>query len=113
MAVLLLAEMNGAELSLDATAKAVTAAKSLGDVIVLCASSGCDGAASTASQIEGVSKVLCADDDAYGNGLAEPTADEVTLPRAALESEQITRGALPKARSEKRCSMCDTRLEAV
>ena len=66
MAVLLLAEMNGAELSLDATAKAVTAAKSLGDVTVLCASSGCDGAASTASQIEGVSKVLCADDDAYG-----------------------------------------------
>ena len=75
MAVLLLAEMNGTELSLDATAKAVTAAKSLGDVTVLCASSGCDGAASAASQIEGVSKVLCADDDAYGNGLAEPVAD--------------------------------------
>ena len=34
MAVLLLAEMNGTELSLDATAKAVTAAKSLGDVTV-------------------------------------------------------------------------------
>ena len=32
MAVLLLAEMNGAELSLDATAKAVSAAKTLGDV---------------------------------------------------------------------------------
>ena len=75
MAVLLLAEMNGTELSLDATAKAVTAAKSLGDVTVLCASSGCDGAASAASKIEGVSKVLCADDDAYGNGLAEPIAD--------------------------------------
>ncbi len=75
MAVLLLAEMNGAELSLDATAKAVTAAKSLGDVTVLCASSGCNGAASAASQIEGVSKVLCADDEAYGNGLAEPIAD--------------------------------------
>ncbi|MFL2794419.1 MAG: electron transfer flavoprotein subunit alpha/FixB family protein [Paracoccaceae bacterium] len=75
MAVLLLAEMNGTELSLDATAKAVTAAKSLGDVTVLCASFGCDGAASAASKIEGVSKVLCADDDAYGNGLAEPIAD--------------------------------------
>ena len=45
MAVLLLAEMSGTELALDATAKAVTAAKSLGDVTVLCASSGCDGAA--------------------------------------------------------------------
>ena len=75
MAVLLLAEMNGTDLSLDATAKAVTAAKPLGDVTVLCASSGCDGAASAASQIEGVSKVLCADDDVYGNGLAEPIAD--------------------------------------
>ena len=75
MAVLLLAEMNGAELSLDATSKTVTAAKSLGEVTVLCASSGCDGAATTASKIEGVSKVLCADDEAYGNGLAEPIAD--------------------------------------
>ncbi len=75
MAVLLLAEMNGAELSLDATSKTVTAAKSLGNVTVLCASSGCEGAATTASKIEGVSKVLCADDEAYGNGLAEPIAD--------------------------------------
>ena len=64
MAVLLLAEMSGTELALDATAKAVTAAKSLGDVTVLCASSGCDGAAALASQLDGVSKVLCADDDA-------------------------------------------------
>ena len=83
MAVLLLAEMNGAELSLDATSKTVTAAKSLGDVTVLCASSGCDGAATTASKIEGVSKVLCADDEAYGNGLAEPIADLIV----ALSSE--------------------------
>ena len=77
MAVLLLAEMNGNELSLDATAKAVSAAKPLGEVTILCASSDCDGAASTASKIDGVSKVLCADDDAYGNGLAEPIADLV------------------------------------
>ena len=58
MAVLLLAEMNGTELSLDATAKAVSAAKPLGEVTILCASSDCDGAASAASQIDGVSKVL-------------------------------------------------------
>ena len=75
MAVLLLAEVNGAELALDATAKSVTAAKALGDVTVLCASSGCSGAAAAAAGIEGVSKVLCADDAAYGNGLAEPVAD--------------------------------------
>ncbi len=75
MAVLLLAEMNGSELALDATAKSVTAAKALGDVTLLCASSGCGGAAEVAADLEGVSLVLCADDAAYGRGLAEPVAD--------------------------------------
>ena len=75
MAVLLLAEINGAELALDATAKSVTAAKALGDVTVLCASFGCGGAAEAAAGIDGVSKVIWADDAAYGKGLAEPLAD--------------------------------------
>ena len=77
MAVLLLAELNGADLAVDATAKAVTAARALGDVTVLCASSGCAGAADAAAKLDGVAKVLCADDAAYGNGLAEPVADLV------------------------------------
>lgn len=75
MAVLLLAEVNGTELAFDATAKGVTAAKAMGDVTVLCASAGCSGAAEAAAKIDGVSKVLCADDAAYGNDLAEPLAD--------------------------------------
>jgi electron transfer flavoprotein alpha subunit len=75
MAVLLLAEVNGADLAQDATAKAVTAAKSLGDVIILCASSGCSGAAKAAAKIDGVSKVLFVDAPVYGNGIAEPIAD--------------------------------------
>jgi len=75
MAVLLLAETNGAELSVDQTAKAVTAAQALGDVTVLCASAGCSGAADAAAKLDGVAKVICADDAAYGNGLAEPIAD--------------------------------------
>jgi len=75
MAVLLLAELNGAELALDATAKGVTAVKAMGDVTVLCASAGCAGAAAEAAKIDGVAKVLCADDAAYGNDLAEPLAD--------------------------------------
>ena len=77
MAVLLLAEVNGAELAVDATAKALSAAKALGDVTVLCASAGCGGAAQAAAKLDGVAKVLCADDAAYGNGLAEPVADLV------------------------------------
>ena len=75
MAVLLLAEVVGGELSVDATAKTLTAAKALGDVTILCASSGCGGAAQAAAKLDGVAKVLCADDDAYGHDLAEPVAD--------------------------------------
>ena len=75
MAVLVLAEVSGGELAVDATAKAVTAASQIGDVTVLCAGAGCGGAADAAAKLDGVSKVLCADDAAYGNGLAEPLAD--------------------------------------
>jgi electron transfer flavoprotein alpha subunit len=75
MAVLLLAEVNGSELAVDATAKTLTAAKMLGDVTILCASAGCSGAAEAAAKLDGVSKVLCADDAAYGHDLAEPVAD--------------------------------------
>jgi len=75
MAVLLLAEVVGGELSVDATAKTLTAAKALGDVTILCASSGCGGATQAAAKLDGVAKVLCADDDAYGHDLAEPVAD--------------------------------------
>ncbi|PCH96765.1 MAG: electron transfer flavoprotein subunit alpha [Rhodobacteraceae bacterium] len=75
MAVLLLAEVQGGEISLDQTGKALSAAVALGDVTILCASSGCSGAAEAAAKLAGASKVLCADDAAYGNGLAEPIAD--------------------------------------
>ena len=75
MAVLLLAEIVGGEISLDQTGKALTAVAGLGDVTVLCASAGCGDAAKAAASLDGVARVLCADDAAYGNGLAEPTAD--------------------------------------
>ncbi|PIE14265.1 MAG: electron transfer flavoprotein subunit alpha [Rhodobacterales bacterium] len=77
MAVLLLAEVSGGELAVDATSKTLTAAKALGEVTILCASAGCGGAAEAAAKLDGVAKVLCADDAAYGNGLAEPLADLV------------------------------------
>ncbi|MCG7572407.1 FAD-binding protein [Phaeobacter sp. CNT1-3] len=77
MAVLLIAEVANGALAVDATAKALTAAKALGDVTVLCAGASCGGAAEEAAKLDGVSKVLCADDAAYGNGLAEPVADLV------------------------------------
>mmetsp|Transcript_28989 Transcript_28989/g.55594 ORF Transcript_28989/g.55594 Transcript_28989/m.55594 type:complete len:164 (+) Transcript_28989:839-1330(+) len=75
MAVLLLAEINDGELAMDATAKAVTAASALGDVTVLAAGATCADAAAEAATIEGVAKVLCAEDALYGKRLAEPVAD--------------------------------------
>ncbi|GAA5074033.1 FAD-binding protein [Roseibacterium beibuensis] len=75
MAVLLLAEVTGGELAMDATAKAVTAAKPLGDVTVLCAGASAKSAADAAATIDGVAKVLCAEGDSLGHRLAETTAD--------------------------------------
>ncbi|KEJ95139.1 electron transfer flavoprotein subunit alpha/FixB family protein [Pseudosulfitobacter pseudonitzschiae] len=74
MAVLLLAEVNNGELAMDATAKAVTAAKALGDVTVLCAGGSAAAAGDAAAKIDGVSKVLVAEDATLGHRLAESTA---------------------------------------
>ncbi|PRY76230.1 electron transfer flavoprotein alpha subunit [Yoonia maritima] len=74
MAVLLLAEVTDGALAVDATAKAVTAAAALGDVTVLCAGASAKAAADEAAKINGVAKVLCAEDAALSHRLAEPTA---------------------------------------
>ncbi|MFC3613850.1 electron transfer flavoprotein subunit alpha/FixB family protein [Lutimaribacter marinistellae] len=74
MAVLLLAEVTNGELSMDATAKAVTAAKKLGDVTVLCAGASAAAAGEAAAKIDGVAKVLVAEDASLGHRLAESTA---------------------------------------
>ncbi|WP_288939058.1 FAD-binding protein [uncultured Roseovarius sp.] len=74
MAVLLIAEINDGALAMDATAKAVSAAGKLGDVTVLCAGASCAEAASEAATIDGVARVLCAEDALYGHRLAEPVS---------------------------------------
>jgi len=74
MAVLLFAEVSGGELSWDATAKAMTAAKAMGDVTVLCAGASASAAAAEAAKLDGAVKVLCAEDASLGHRLAEPTA---------------------------------------
>ncbi len=56
----------------------IAAAQAIGgDIDVLVAGAGCAGAAEAASKIEGVSKVLVADNDVYGHQLAENLADLV------------------------------------
>ncbi|MGV0908651.1 electron transfer flavoprotein subunit alpha/FixB family protein [Martelella sp. FOR1707] len=74
MAVLLLAEVTDGELSLDATAKAVTAARKLGDVTILCAGGSAARASEAAATIDGVAKVLVAEDASLDHRLAEATA---------------------------------------
>jgi electron transfer flavoprotein alpha subunit len=74
MSVLVLAEHDNASLK-EATLAAVTAASELGgDVHVLVAGEGARPAAEAAAKVQGVTKVLLADDPAYANGLAENVA---------------------------------------
>ncbi|GAB3381042.1 FAD-binding protein [Spongiibacter taiwanensis] len=71
MSILVLAEHDNASIK-GATLNTITAAKAIGgDITVLVAGEGCGAAAEAAAKIDGVSKVLVADDAAYGHQLAE------------------------------------------
>lgn len=77
MSVLVFAEHDNSQLKSE-TAKLVHAASQMGgDIHVLVAGSDCQGVAEQAAQIDGVAKVLVADNEAYGHFLAESTADLV------------------------------------
>ncbi|MGH1470302.1 MAG: electron transfer flavoprotein subunit alpha/FixB family protein [Cellvibrionaceae bacterium] len=103
MSILVIAEHDNASLK-GATLNTVAAAKAIGgDIEVLVAGSGCASVGEAAAKVEGVSKVLVADNAAYENQLAEnialliaeiggnythilapaTTAGKNTLPRAA------------------------------
>ncbi|CAA0089261.1 Electron transfer flavoprotein subunit alpha [Zhongshania aliphaticivorans] len=112
MSILILAEHDNASIK-GATLNTVAAAKEIGgDITVLVAGEGCSAAADSAAKIDGVSKVLVADNAAYGHQLAEnvslliaelgkdygyilapaTTTGKNTLPRAAalLDVAQIS-----------------------
>lgn len=74
MTTLVIADHNNSALS-DATAKTITAASKLGgDVVVLVAGQGCDAVAEAAAKLDGVKKVIVADDALYAHPVAEPLA---------------------------------------
>ena len=74
MTTLLLAEHDNKVLK-DATNKALTAAKALGQPVhVLVAGKGARPVAEAAAKLDGVAKVLLADGDGYEHMLAEPVA---------------------------------------
>lgn len=70
MSILVIAEHDNASIK-DATLNTVAAAKELGDVTVLIAGNGCAAAGEAAAKIDGVVKVLVADDAAYDHEIAE------------------------------------------
>src|SRR5215831_14361645 len=79
MATLLVAEHDNKSLK-DATHKALTAAKALGgDVHLLVAGKSCRPVAAAAAALDGVKKVLLADNPIYEHMLAEPVAALVVL----------------------------------
>ncbi|MAK43955.1 MULTISPECIES: electron transfer flavoprotein subunit alpha/FixB family protein [Spongiibacter] len=74
MSILVIAEHDNASIN-GATLNTVSAAKAIGgDIAVLVAGEGCGAAAEAAAKIDGVSKVLVADNAAYGHQLAENVA---------------------------------------
>lgn len=74
MSILVYAEHDNQELK-KATLSAVTAAGQIGgDITVLVAGNGCQDVAQQASQVAGVSRVLCASNPAFENQLAENIA---------------------------------------
>ncbi|TXM66607.1 FAD-binding protein [Methylobacterium sp. WL120] len=74
MTTLLLVEYGQSEIK-DGTLKALTAAKELGAPIhALVVGAGSKGAADAAAKLDGVDKVLLADDAAYDHDMAEPVA---------------------------------------
>ncbi len=73
MTALVIVEHDNASVK-DATLATVTAAKAFGDVHALVAGSGCGDAAAAAANIDGVTKVLVADDGVYAHPLAEELA---------------------------------------
>ena len=75
MAVLLIADILDGDLNLDQTAKALTAAKELGSVTVLCASSNCEQASKQIAVLDGVDEVIVSDNEIYGKNLAEPVSE--------------------------------------
>ena len=77
MSVLVYAEHDNTSLKTE-THKLVNAAQKMGgDIHVLVAGEGCQAVAEAAAQIDGVAKVLVADNAAYKHQLAENTADLV------------------------------------
>ena len=77
MGILVVAEHDGAELSVDTLSNIAAAQAVGGDIDMLVAGSGCAGADDAAAKVPGVAKVRVADAEQYANPLAESMANLV------------------------------------
>jgi len=97
MTTLLLADISKGALG-DSVAKVLTAAQALGEPVhVLVAGKDCSGAAEAAAKLDGVAKVLVADDTIYDHQLAEPVAALVVS--LAGDYSAIVSGATTSAKN--------------
>ncbi|MDB9949315.1 FAD-binding protein [Porticoccaceae bacterium] len=102
MSILVIAEHDNSSLK-PATLNSVTAAQAIGDDInILVIGSNCQGAAEQAAQVAGISKVLVADNAAYGHQLAENVAPLIAEVGAAYSHVLATatttaKNILPRA----------------
>lgn len=101
MSVLLLAETSNGHLVEDGVARALSGLGALGAVDVLVCGAECAQAADEAARLEGVAKVLLAQDPALAHGLAEPVAAVVTslaggYTHIAAASSAYARNVLPR-----------------
>ncbi|MDG4717517.1 MULTISPECIES: electron transfer flavoprotein subunit alpha/FixB family protein [Thalassospira] len=78
MSILVIAEHDNTELKAGTLNTVAAAQKIGGDITVLVAGENCRGVADAAAKVAGVSKVLVADNAAYGHFLAENIAGLVT-----------------------------------
>jgi electron transfer flavoprotein alpha subunit len=97
MAVLLLADVVGGALATDQVAKTLTAVTSLGPVTVLVSGPDAAAAAAEAATLQGVTKVLLAEEATYAHGLSEPTAALVVSLAGDYEHIVAPSGALSKS----------------
>ena len=92
MTTLLLAEHDNKTLK-DASPKALTAAKALGQPVhVLVAGNNCRAVAEAAAKLDGVTKVLLADGAGYAHMLAEPVAALTGWPQGTFASKVVIEG---------------------
>ena len=99
MSILVVAEHDNTEIK-GATLSTVAAAQAIGgDIAVLVAGEGCSAAGEAAAKIDGVAKVLVADNAAYGHQLAENLGDLV----AELGKDTATSLRLPPLPAKTSC----------